>query len=179
MIIYGNGGRPFDRCDDFGPLRSSIGVGPQGDGIDVRVVENDPYGYYRLQFLNSNTGEVLTTTPNLDPGSRFFVCTQDFWLVGPRTSFEAAAVNFSTMQAITVQDARVGDLVIYHVSRPIPDDDNRHHSFLGFGVITNISSNDGGRITFTEIFEFDTMINIEELRLEPVSNLEIDDILYG
>lgn len=178
-MIYGNGGRPFGRCDDFDPLRSSIGVGPQGDGIDVKVVEDDPYGYYRLQFLNSNTGEVLTTTPNLDPGSRFFVCTQDFTASTPySTVFEANSTNFSTIQMITIQDARVGDLVIYHVFRAWPDDDNRYHKFLGFGAITSISNN-GDEITFIKLSEFDTTmyaINIDVSML-PITNDEIDAIV--
>ena len=79
MPIYTHGpGRYFD---SHRPLHSSIGRGERGEkgsGLTVRVAEGDPYGFYRLQFVDTDTNEVVLTTPNLDPGSRIYVCDKLF-----------------------------------------------------------------------------------------------------
>lgn len=48
----------------YAPLRSSIGVGPRGDSVTVNVLVGSD-GSCRLQFVNSSTGEVIDTTPDL------------------------------------------------------------------------------------------------------------------
>lgn len=49
------------------PLLSSIGRGPRGAGIKVKVVKG-ANGSYQLSFVDDITNETLATSPNMDPG---------------------------------------------------------------------------------------------------------------
>lgn len=162
-------------CDDQIPLRSSIGLGPKGDGIGVRVVDNDPYGYYRLQFFNENTGDVLITTPNLDPGSRIYVCSRGFNADEYQSTYSAGIQYFTTLQLGSIRDARVGDIVLFDARKPVSSDDDRQHDFFGIGVITSISSS--GSVTFNGVHEFDMTMSSIEVVMRPITDAEIDETL--
>ena len=99
------------------PLRSTIGIGPRGPkghSITAEVIDTDPYGYFRVQFKDAETDEVLVTTPNLDVGSRFFVCDGFFTDVEVGTQQSAVVTSFSTLQASSDRSAiRVGDIVLF------------------------------------------------------------------
>ena len=136
MPIYSHGAGP---CDRHHHLHSSIGIGPRGHSVTVGVVEGDPYGYYRLQFRDEETGEVISTTPNLDPGSRIYVCDKEF--VGTPDAYTASASEFTTEQLGAARDIRVGDIVIFHGA------DNDDVEYLGIGVVTSVSGN--GTVTFS------------------------------
>lgn len=136
----------FGPCDFHKPLKSTIGLGPKGDnGVDghsvtVEVVNTDPYGWYRLKFKDSVTNEVLAITPNLDPGSRTYLCTKNFSNVTEGTTYTAQINEFTTEQLGTIRDVRVGDLVIFkgEVKNGIRD--------FGMGVVNSISTH--GVVTF-------------------------------
>ncbi len=135
MPIYSHGAGP---CDRHHHLHSSIGIGPRGHSVTVGVVDGDPYGYYRLQFRDEETGEVISTTPNLDPGSRIYVCDKEF--VGTPDAYTASASEFTTEQLGAARDIRVGDIVLFHGT----DDDGVAE--FGIGVATSVSPN--GVVTF-------------------------------
>lgn len=49
------------------PLISTIGAGPRGAGVKIQVLDEED-GIFRIAFIDDSTGEVFTTTPNLDLG---------------------------------------------------------------------------------------------------------------
>lgn len=57
------------------PLLSTIGRGPRGAGIKIRVVRGQN-GEYKLSFVNDITNETIVTTPNLDFGTLEFSCPE-------------------------------------------------------------------------------------------------------
>lgn len=174
MIIYGNGGYPPDRYDGFDSLRSSIGAGPQGDGIDVKVVENDPYGYYRLQFLNSSTGRVLATTPNLDPGSRIYLCDADFESDVDNDTYSATISEFTTEQLMSVKDIRVGDLVLFDVKkRVVSDSEDLLRDTFCIGVVNQVLNN--GNVIFRSHIEMDASLVSSMVRDNSITTQKLVD----
>ena len=129
-------------CDAHRMLRSSVGIGPKGkDGhsISVSVVQGDPYGCYRLQFKDSVTNQVLATTPNLDPGSRVYLCTKEF--TSDTVTYSALITQFTAEQVGSIRDVRVGDIVMFKSSYG-----DGIRSF-GVGVVNTVAPN--GTVTFT------------------------------
>ena len=122
-------------CDAHRMLGSSIGMGPKGDpghSIGVSVVPGDPYGYYRIQFKDATTDQVLITTPNLDPGSRIYLCDKNF-NISNNNVYSANITDFTSEQLGTIRDARVGDLVVFKYK------DEHFIDMFGVGVINSIS----------------------------------------
>ncbi len=137
---------PYDShvqpCDMHRMLGSSIGMGPKGDpghSIGVSVVSGDPYGYYRLQFKDETTNQVLVTTPNLDPGSRIYLCDKNFYISDDNV-YTATISNFTPEQLGSIRDARVGDLVVFKYK------DHKLIDMFGVGVINTITPS--GVVTF-------------------------------
>lgn len=129
-------------CDAHRMLGSSMGIGPKGDpghSVSVDVVSGDPYGYYRLQFIDSVTDQVLATTPNLDPGSRIYLCDKNF-SVSNNNVYNANISEFTSEQLGTIRDARIGDLVVFKYK------DEHLIDMFGVGVINSISQ--AGVVTF-------------------------------
>lgn len=143
--------------DAFIPLRSSIGIGPRGPkghSITVEQVANDPYGCYRLQFKDSDTGEIILTTPNIDPGSRVYICTKVF--TNTSSSYNATTYDFSAQQVGSVRDIRVGDIVLYKATKSTSDPINPRVNAFGVGVATVVTR--GGAVTFRPQIELDTSL---------------------
>ena len=125
-------------CDAHLPLHSTLGRGPRGHSISVDVVDGDPYGFFRLQFKDSVTGDVLMTTPNLDPGSRVYICDKDL-IAQYDNKYDALISEFTTEQLGSIRDIRVGDIVMFKA----------HESdiyMLGVGVVNSIN---GDTVNFT------------------------------
>ena len=144
MPIYSNmPERLYPRPTDVNaPLRSTIGIGPRGPkghSITAEIVDTDPYGYFRVQFKDTNTDEVLVTTPNLDIGSRFYVCDKVFDVAQGDTC-SANVVDFTTMQASSDRGAvRVGDLVFFRNSTS--DTNFLTLDTFGIGIVTTVTNN--------------------------------------
>ena len=146
MTIYSHPAGPYDRHRH---LHSSIGAGPRGYGIRAEVVSGDPYGFYRIRFVGED-GTVFATTPNLDPGSRIYLCDKYFQQMSTK-KYSAGINDFTTEQVGSIRNVRVGDLVIYKCY----NSDNVDS--LGIGVVNTVSSN--GAVSFTSHIElgFDTI----------------------
>lgn len=136
------------------PLRSTIGIGPRGPkghSITAEVVDTDPYGYFRVQFKDAETGEVFVTTPNLDVGSRIFVTSDRMIMknttIGVTHSMPSSAIT--PLQASSDRNAvRVGDLIVFNAQLSA-DKTLLSVNTFGIGVVSRVD-NQKGDGTFVE-----------------------------
>lgn len=119
-------------------LHSTIGRGPAGHSVSVSVVEGDPADTYRLQFKDSVTGDVLQTTPNMDPGARIH-SYDDVMLDVDDSPY---TISLSVLDA--TGDVRVGDYVLY---KGVGSTDIQ---FMCVGLVSSVTS---ANVTFGEYFK--------------------------
>lgn len=149
MPIYSNMPEDFyPRPSDVNaPLRSTIGIGPRGPkghSITAEIIDNDPYGYFRIQFKDVETGEVLVTTPNLDVGSRFFVYGRHLTDVVEGDTEVVNNYDFTSLQASSDRSAiRVGDIVLFTTSTT--DETFLAVDTVGIGVVNSVN---GTQVSF-------------------------------
>lgn len=129
------------------PVMSSLGVGPRGHDISVDTVEGDD-GSYRLQFKDSVTGEVLSTTPNLDMGSRLYVCNQSLAYSSGRT-YAVSTSSFADTSSLEANDIRIDDVVIYEATTTSGGDVD----VIGVGIVSSVAND---IVSFTSTIEMNT-----------------------
>lgn len=129
------------------PVMSSLGIGPRGHDISVDTVEGED-GSYRLQFKDSVTGEVLNTTPNLDMGSRLYVCNQNLSYASGR-SYTVNISSFADTSSLAANDIRIDDVVIYEATT-VPGGDV---DVIGVGIVSSVSDD---IVSFTSTIEMNT-----------------------
>lgn len=158
MPIFSPGAGPCDinigLHDMRIPVGSSLGMGPRGHDITVDSVEGSD-GSYVLQFKDSVTGEVLHTTPNIDPGSRIYVCTASLTCVDGTTSYSAAKSSFADSQLNSADDIRNGDIVIFKAAY----EGSSETDVIGVGIVTSVS---GNTVSFTSNIEMNSGRSISE-----------------
>lgn len=158
MPIFSPGAGPCDinigLHDMRIPVGSSLGMGPRGHDIAVDSVEGSD-GSYVLRFKDSVTGEVLHTTPNIDPGSRIYVCTASLTYVDGTTSYSAAKSSFADSQLNSADDIRNGDIVIFKAAY----EGSSETDVIGVGIVTSVS---GNTVSFTSNIEMNSGRSISE-----------------
>lgn len=158
MPIFSPGAGPCDinigLHDMRIPVGSTLGMGPRGHDITVDSVEGSD-GSYVLRFKDSVTGEVLHTTPNIDPGSRIYVCTASLTYVDGTTSYSVAKSSFADSQLNSADEIRNGDIVIFKASYETSGETD----VIGVGVVTSVS---GNLVSFTSNIEMNSGRSISE-----------------
>lgn len=158
MPIFSPGAGPCDinigLHDMRIPVSSTLGMGPRGHDIAVDSVEGSD-GSYVLRFKDSVTGEVLHTTPNIDPGSRIYVCTASLTYVDGTTSYSAAKSSFADSQLNSADEIRNGDIVIFKAAY----EGSSETDVIGVGIVTSVS---GNLVSFASNIEMNSGRSISE-----------------
>lgn len=151
MPIFSPGAGPCDinigLHDMRIPVSSTLGVGPRGHDIAVDSVEGSD-GSYVLQFKDSVTGEVLGTTPNLNIGSRLYVCNQSLAYSSGRT-YSVSTSSFADTSSLSANDIHVDDVVIYEAATTQGGDVD----VIGVGIVSSVANN---VVSFTSTIEMNT-----------------------
>lgn len=158
MPIFSPGAGPCDinigLHDMRIPVGSTLGMGPRGHDIAVDSVEGSD-GSYVLRFKDSVTGEVLHTTPNIDPGSRIYVCTESLTYVDGTTSYSVAKSSFADSQLNSADEIRNDDIVIFKAAYASSSETD----VIGIGIVTSVSDS---LVSFTSNIEMNSGRSISE-----------------
>lgn len=166
------------KCLNSVHLSSSFGIGPRGHSITVKAIAKYP-GCYQLQFIDETTEEVLETTPNLDPGSRLYICKIQIPFV-ENDIYIVPKDKFVTGQTEGSKYIQIGDVVLFNVRKDNGDE------MSGIGIVIDVSNSNA---TF-KVYEYmnDDIVTTDEIAdhsitgdkmsvTMSITNSQIDEIL--